>query len=94
MIKLIKFDGHWLISQVEEIPDAEFGDPDCVLKYPYEIEGTCMGPFPEHSSEKELVVRSANISVITEPNTFILAQYTTLINEEQEPDDEFIEIDE
>ena len=72
MIKLIKFDGDWIVTNVVEIPDVEFGDPDCVLKYPYQVEGECLGPWPVHSDEREIIVRSSDITVITEPNTFLL----------------------
>ena len=37
MLKLLRFENRWLISEVEEIPGVEFGDPDCVLKYPCEV---------------------------------------------------------
>jgi hypothetical protein len=85
-IKLIRFDGVWIISEVEEIPDVEFGDPDCVLKYPYEVEGTCLGPFPQHSREREFVVRSSEISLIAEPTDFIYNQYRGLVEiEKPEP---------
>lgn len=83
MIKLIKFDGDWIVSNIEEIPEVEFGDPDCVLKYPYQIDGKCLGPWPLHSDEREIVVRSSNISVVAEPSTFILSSYQKVIEEEQ-----------
>ena len=57
MIKLIKFDGDWIISELEEIPDCEIGDPDCVLKYPYQIEGNCLVPWPAYSSERQIIIR-------------------------------------
>jgi hypothetical protein len=82
MIKLIKFDGDWIVTNVVEIPDVEFGDPDCVLKYPYQVEGECLGPWPVHSDEREIIVRSSDITVITEPNTFLLSSYQKVIDEE------------
>ncbi len=82
-IKLIRFDGVWIVSEVEEIPDVEFGDPDCVLKYPYEVEGSCLGPFPQHSREREFVVRSSEISLIAEPTDFIYNQYRGLVEVEK-----------
>jgi hypothetical protein len=81
MIKLIKFDGDWIVTNVVEIPDVEFGDPDCVLKYPYQVEGECLGPWPVHSDEREIIVRSSDITVITEPNTFLLSSYQKVIDE-------------
>jgi hypothetical protein len=82
MIKLIKFDGDWIVTNVVEIPDVEFGDPDCVLKYPYQVQGECLGPWPAHSDEREIVVRSSDITVVTEPNTFLLTSYQKVIDEE------------
>lgn len=79
-IKLIRFSGVWIISEVEEIPDTEFGDPDCVLKYPYEIDGTCLGPFPPHAKDREFIVRSSEISLIAEPSDFLYNQYRGLID--------------
>lgn len=78
-IQLMRFDGIWIISEVEEIPDVEFGDPDCVLKYPYQVEGSCLGPFPPHTREREFIIRSSEISLITEPSDFLYKQYRDLI---------------
>lgn len=82
-IKLIRFSGMWIISEVEEIPDVEFGDPDCVLKYPYEIEGTCLGVFPQHSREREFIIRSSEISLIADPTDFVFNQYRELVAQEK-----------
>jgi hypothetical protein len=82
-IKLIRFSGVWIVSGVEEIPDVEFGDPDCVLKYPYEVEGTCLGPFPAHSKDREFVVRSSEISLLADPSDFLYKQYVDLLFEER-----------
>jgi hypothetical protein len=82
-IKLIRFDGVWIISEVEEIPDVEFGDPDCVLKYPYEVDGSCLGPFPPHSRDREFIVRSSEISLIADPSDFLYNQYRGLVEIEK-----------
>lgn len=82
MIKLIKFDGDWIVANVTEIPDVEFGDPDCVLKYPYQVEGECLGPWPPHSDQREIIVRSSDVTVITDPDTFLLSSYQKVIDEE------------
>ncbi len=79
-IKLIRFSGMWIVSEIEEIPDVEFGDPDCVLKYPYEVEGKCLGPFPPHSREREFIVRSSEISLITEPTDFLYNLYRASVD--------------
>jgi hypothetical protein len=82
-VKLIKFNGDWLIAEVEEIPGVEFGDPDCVLKYAYQIEGECLGPWPAYTDEREMIIRSSEITVITEPKAFYLSSYITLVDEEK-----------
>lgn len=79
MIKLLRFDGTWLIAEINQIEDAEFGTPDCMLKYPFEISGNCLGPWPTHSDERTVVVRSSDITVIVDPKTFILSEYTKLL---------------
>jgi hypothetical protein len=82
MIKLIKFDGDWLVTNIVEIPDVEFGDPDCVLKCPHEVAGDCLGPWPLHSGDREIVIRSSDIKVITDPDTFLLSSYQKAIEDE------------
>ncbi len=92
MIKLIKFGGEWIIAKIEEIPDVTFGDPDCILKYPYQIEGNCFGPWPVYSDDREIVVRSSDITLVAEPKQYYLSQYTSLLrDEEQINEDNFIE---
>ena len=78
MLKLLKFDGHWLVAEVEEIPDTELGDPDCVLKYACEVSEDGALPFPLYSEDIELVVRSENITVIAEPSAMHSALYYDL----------------
>ena len=82
MIKLIKFYNEWIVSDIEEIEDTTFGDPDCMLKYPYQVEGKCLAPWPPYSDEREIIVRSSEISVVAEPNTFILSSYKDVIEKE------------
>jgi hypothetical protein len=83
MIQLIKFSNEWLISYIEQIPEATLGDPDCVLKYPYQIEGKCLGSWPQYSEEREVIVRSSDITVITDPKQFYLDLYNELVREEK-----------
>ena len=83
MLKLLKFDGHWLVAEVEEIPGVEFGDPDCMLKYPCEVNRDGAVPFPEFSDDRELIVRSSEISLICEPNAMFAALYYDLKDKEQ-----------
>jgi hypothetical protein len=84
MIKLLKFDGHWLLAEIEEIPETEYGQPDCMLKYPCEIDGDGAVPFPPYSDDKELTVRSESITVIAEPNAMFMSLYYDLKDKETE----------
>lgn len=82
-IKLIKFDGEWIVSEVEQIEDIDIGDPDCVLRYPYQVEGECLAPWPMYSDEREVVIRSSEIRVILDPKAFLLSSYITIVAEEK-----------
>ena len=68
MLKLLRFESRWLVSEVEEIPGVEFGDPDCVLKYPCEVTEDGLTTFPPFSDDRELAVRSSDITLIAEPD--------------------------
>lgn len=83
LMKLLRFDGHWLVTEVEEIPEAEFGDPDCVLKYPCEVTVDGLVPFPPFSDDRELIVRSSDITVIAEPNSMTSALYYDLRSKDE-----------
>jgi len=89
----MRFDGVWIISEIEEIPDTEFGDPDCILKYPYQIGPTHLEHWPIHTDDREVVVRSSDITVLSEPKKFLLSQYASLVHDEQNEiiDDDIIE---
>jgi hypothetical protein len=85
MIKLLKFDGHWLVAEVEEIPGTEFGQPDCMLKYPCEVNEDGAVPFPPYSdNNEELTVRSESITVIAEPSAMFMSLYYDLKDKETE----------
>ena len=84
MIKLLKLDGHWLVAEIEELGGVEFGDPDCVLKYPCEVNQDGANPFPAYSSDRELAVRSSDITLICDPNDMFMALYYDLKDKETE----------
>ena len=76
MIKILRLDGKWIISEIEEIPGVELGDPDCVLKSPREItDDHKLITYPPHSKDEEIAVRSTDIFVIAEPDDEILKLY-------------------
>lgn len=82
MIKLLKYDGDWIISTIEEIEDVEYGEPDCVLKYPCFIANLDLSYYPNFSADREIIVRSSNITVMTEPNLRLLNTYKAFIENE------------
>lgn len=74
---LLKLANDWIIAQVEEIEGAtSIGDPDCVLRDPYVVdyEGE-IRPWPPHSNDKEVIVRSSDITTLVNPSTKLLAAY-------------------
>jgi hypothetical protein len=83
MLKLLKIDGHWIVAEVDEIPDTEFGNPDCVLKHACEINEDGAVPFPPYSEDRELVIRSENITFIAEPSPMFSSLYYDLKAKEE-----------
>ena len=79
---LLKLANEWIIAQVEEIEGAtSLGDPDCVLRDPYmvELDGE-IAPWPPHSNDREVIVRSSDITTLVNPSTKLLALYLTKID--------------
>ena len=74
---LLRLANEWIIAQVEEVEGAtSIGDPDCILKDPYVVD--CDGgidPWPIHSDDREVVVRSSDITTIVNPSKQLLARY-------------------
>ncbi len=75
MVKILRLDGSWIISEVEELPGVEIGDPDCVLKSPRVIIDGELKRYPPHSKDEEIAVRSSDIFVIAEPDDETLKLY-------------------
>lgn len=74
---LLKLANEWIIAQVSEVVgDSLPGDPDCILSDPYVLD--CDGgidPWPHHSDDREVVVRSTDITTIVNPSKQLLARY-------------------
>jgi len=74
---LLRLANEWIIAQVEEVDGAtSIGDPDCILKDPFLVD--CDGgidPWPTHSDDREVVVRSSDITTIVNPSKALLARY-------------------
>ena len=86
-IKLFYFKDVWIVSEFEEV--SEFDEeiiteagPDCLLKYPYTITENGLEEWPQYSDEREILVRSSDISVLVDPKNNILVSYLELVDKE------------
>lgn len=83
---LIKFGNSWIVTvvkQAEENWDLYPGGPDCEIHYAYEIIGENYVKFPQWSDERELAIRSSEISVMCKPNQKVTEDYNILLMKEQ-----------
>ena len=65
MKKLLRLNNEpWILADVQEIPDAEIGQPDCILEDPITLDGK---RWPQYSADYQLVVRSTDIIVMVNP---------------------------
>ena len=81
MKKLLRLNNEpWILADVSEIPEAEYGQPDCLLVDPITLDGK---RWPEHSADNELCVRSTDIIVMVNPTDDVLntAEAKELLNE-------------
>jgi len=82
MLQVFRLDGCWIVSEVENIPDQEWGEPDGVLKYPYQVEaisdgeGARLTPYPPFSTNREeILIRQSDITVTADADDCIAALY-------------------
>ena len=65
MKKLLRLNNEpWILADISEIPEAEYGQPDCILEDHITLDGK---RWPEHSADYQLVVRSTDIIVMVTP---------------------------
>jgi len=70
MKKLLRLNNEpWILADVSEIPEAEYGQPDCILDDPITLDGK---RWPQHSADNQLVVRSTDIIVMVTPTDEVL----------------------
>ena len=70
MKKLLRLNNEpWILAEVSEIPDAEYGQPDCILEDPITLDGE---RWPKHSADYQLVVRSTDVIVMLTPTDDVL----------------------
>jgi len=69
-----------LITEIVELM-ADIGEPDCKLVNPYQFFGgddLVMKPWPQASSQKEVLISSDKILTIADPTPEIVAKYIEL----------------
>ena len=74
---LLRLSNEWIVAQVDEVEGELIpGDPDCILRKPFEVdsEGN-LSHWPKHSDDSEVIVRSSDITTIVEPSKNLLANY-------------------
>ena len=70
MKKLLRLNNEpWILADVQEVEEAEYGQPDCLLVDPITLDGKRS---PEHSADNELYVRSTDIIVMVNPTDDVL----------------------
>jgi len=75
----------YLVSIVEEVY-AELGEPNCKLLNPFEIvkdnvtSDILLKVWPDHTSQRTIMISSEHILTITEPSEKIIENYFELIN--------------
>ena len=82
MKKLLRLNNEpWILADVQEIPDAEIGQADCILEDPITLDGK---RWPLHSADYQLVVRSTDVIVMVNPTDEALntAEAKELLTEE------------
>ena len=74
---LLRLSNQWLVAQVSEMEgDTLPGDPDCILNDPFvlDLEGN-LSSWPEFSDDREVAVRSTDLTTIVDPSKELLARY-------------------
>jgi len=91
VIQIFRLDGCWVVSEVENIPNQEWGDPDGVLKYPYEFVypacggGGALEKWPPFSANREeILIRQSDITVTADVDDNLSALYHTQRKKEKE----------
>ena len=85
MIQVLLLDGLMIIATLQEV-GADIGEPDCLLKEPFQVilgpEGeTVVKPWLcEYTTQNEMKVHSSNITTIVEPNSKVLRAYLSCLN--------------
>ena len=74
---LLRLENEWIVAQVDEVEGELIpGDPDCILRQPFMVdyEGN-LSQWPKNSDDREVIVRSTDITTIVSPSKDLLANY-------------------
>jgi len=84
MIQLLILNGMMIIATLQET-GGDIGEPDCLLKEPYEVH---LGPenelvvrpwLCEYTTQNEMKIHSDKITTIVEPNSKVLRAYLSCL---------------
>jgi len=75
VVRLLKLQDQWLLSEIEEVEEGQFGDPDCILRHPREVVDGELKPWPPYTEDTEIVIRSSDVTVIANASKALLARY-------------------
>jgi hypothetical protein len=91
MIQVFRMDGSWIVSEIETIDAQEWGDPDAVLKYPYEVVkafsggGISLEKYPPYSANREEIpIRSSDVVITTDVDDSLASLYQSQRKKETE----------
>jgi len=86
---LVLKDGRILVTKIEEVPDHEIGEPDCVMidpvwynQYEDNIE-KCMTRFPGKrvTADTKMAIHSDSILTMVTPENKLLSEYLVVISD-------------
>ena len=76
---IILVNGDVIISQIEEVPALDIGDPNCKLISPYKIVDEEMSPYlSKLTDDIEIMICSDKILTLVEPHKTLVDSYLKL----------------
>tara|TARA_Y100000766_G_C18297829_1_gene314815 strand:- start:209 stop:466 length:258 start_codon:yes stop_codon:yes gene_type:complete len=74
---LLRLSNEWIVAQVDEVEGELIpGDPDCILRQPFMVDyDGNLTKWPHNSDDREVIVRSSDITTIVSPSKDLLANY-------------------
>ena len=86
---LLLKDGRTIVTKIEEVPNHEIGEPDCVMIDPVIYNNTistlpeALSRFPgaNITSDTQMAILSDNILTMVTPNPKLLSEYLVVISD-------------